>query len=520
MSLRIAHLHAENVKRLTVVEVTPEGNIVEVAGDNGEGKTSLLDSIWIALKGRAVAPPELIRQGEEHALIEMDLGKLRIVRTFKRTEDGDDYTDTLAVTDAEGLKYPKPQAVLDALVGALGFDPFAFVQMKPDAQAKALLGLVSLTDAAGQPVDLAELAAQDKRLDDTRRDVNRDLKNAEARLSSLPVGEKVPHIPLDELQAKLTNASEHNASIERRKHNRETFQTQLAQDSERLQEDRDRIAALIKLADDLEADIAARQKQVDEAEPLPEPVDVAELSRLLSEARQLADKNRELEMRDVVKAEVAELQAKSDSYTKRMEDNAKLRLDALARANMPIEGLGVDYDDDGAHVTFNAVPFVQISKAEQIRVATAIAMAANPELRVLRVSDGALLDDKSMSILAEMAEKHDFQLWIELVRPNEATGIILENGAIVGQDAKPRERKKPQAKKAEEKRAEAETHDALNAGAELDAPREPKASPLSTMTKEEWDALTPARRAYLSRTGQGGFVADGNRTEGDDDNAR
>ena len=49
--MRIISLQAENIKRLKAVEITPEGDIVVIAGRNGQGKTSVLDSIWYALGG-------------------------------------------------------------------------------------------------------------------------------------------------------------------------------------------------------------------------------------------------------------------------------------------------------------------------------------------------------------------------------------------------------------------------------------------------------------------------------------
>ena len=47
-SLRIVGLVAENVKRIEVVELKPTGDVVEITGKNGSGKTSLLDAIWYA----------------------------------------------------------------------------------------------------------------------------------------------------------------------------------------------------------------------------------------------------------------------------------------------------------------------------------------------------------------------------------------------------------------------------------------------------------------------------------------
>lgn len=523
MSLKVVHLVAENFKRLVAIEITPEGNVVEIAGKNGAGKSSVLDAIWVALKGRAANPPEPIRQGEEVAYLELDLGKYRIVRKFTRQEGGE-YTDFLRVEDPEGLQYPKPQQTLDKLLGAIGFDPFAFVQLKPEKQAGALLELVELTDEAGQPVNLEELRGLDKRIYDTRRDVNRDLKAAEARLDAIAPGEKVDVPNVEELQAEVAKANEHNASIERRKAGRERFLETLQQDRDELEELRAEIARLTEKAAEAEASIVERQKQVDEAEPLPEPIDTAAMFQQIATADEARQKNRLLDEREKVAAEVEELRKKSESYTKRLDENEALRQGALARAEMPIEGLGVDGDDEGLHVTFNGVPFVQISTAEQLRVSTAIAMAANPELAILRISDGSLLDDDSMAILRELATAHDFQLFVELVRPNEATGIILEDGRIKGQELEPQDRT-PKRRKAEPDTPETVAEKAsagrkvaqgLQDAIDFSEGDETKGriATEETYTQDEWDALPPARRAFLTKQGIAPTTA-----EGDDDNA-
>ena len=43
--MKILELRAENIKKLVAVEIKPDGNIVEITGKNGAGKTSVLDSI-------------------------------------------------------------------------------------------------------------------------------------------------------------------------------------------------------------------------------------------------------------------------------------------------------------------------------------------------------------------------------------------------------------------------------------------------------------------------------------------
>src|SRR3546814_4371794 len=93
-----------------------------------------------------------------------------------------------------------------------------------------------------------------------------------------------------------------------------------------------------------------------------------------------------------------------------MAARAKERNAALASAEMPVEGLAFAIGEDGkATLMFDGLPFdrEQISTAVQLRVSTAIGMAANPRLRVLRIMDGSLLDDDSMAMLAQMAEAEE-----------------------------------------------------------------------------------------------------------------
>lgn len=63
--MKILELRSENFKRLKALEIRPDGSLVTIAGRNGAGKTSVLDSIYAALAGKAAAPAVPIRKGAE-----------------------------------------------------------------------------------------------------------------------------------------------------------------------------------------------------------------------------------------------------------------------------------------------------------------------------------------------------------------------------------------------------------------------------------------------------------------------
>ena len=81
--MKIISLTAENIKKLVVVEITPQGNLVEITGKNGAGKTSVLDAIWWALAGASHIQTKPNRTGATNAPRKLYLGEVGVPRTFK-----------------------------------------------------------------------------------------------------------------------------------------------------------------------------------------------------------------------------------------------------------------------------------------------------------------------------------------------------------------------------------------------------------------------------------------------------
>ncbi len=143
--MRIISLEAENVKRLSAIEIRPTCNMVEITGKNGQGKTSVLDSIWWALAGTKNVQSAPIRDGQDKARIRLDLGEIVVTRTFRRAEAGNT-TTSIIVENAEGARYQSPQALLDGLLGSLSFDPLAFTRLDRRGQFEALRRFVPGVD--------------------------------------------------------------------------------------------------------------------------------------------------------------------------------------------------------------------------------------------------------------------------------------------------------------------------------------------------------------------------------------
>lgn len=393
---RIISLTTTNYKRARRVEIRPDenGHLVIVSGRNGQGKSSVLDSIAAALGGvDTKGTPRPIHDGADRAEIVLETPDLVVTRTF--TGSG----SRLTVKSADGATYSKGQAKLDELVGKLTLDPLAFTQLSDREQVAALLDLVDL------PFDLAELDAKRKTIFDERTEVGRRGKELGAATvdESLPTTETSASSLIDQISV----ADDHNRRVAEAKRTVSSLVDHIGDLEAELKQARADLAQVRKVADEKERDTAALREQLATIEETNAAV------RSNNAARELVKRQAALR----------------DEYTKltgRLGELDKVKSDGLAAAEFPVDGLG--FNEDG--VTFQGIPFKQASSAEQIRVSLAMAIALNPSLRIIRIADGSLLDADSLALIQQQAEEHDFQVWIEMVGPRE-DGYVIEDGELL-----------------------------------------------------------------------------------------
>lgn len=201
--MKIIGLQTKNVKKIKVIDITPDDNMVQITGPNGTGKSSVLDSILMALGGESLIPAKPVREGEKTASIDVDLGEYKVSRHWTNPE-----TSYLKIKTADGAKISNPQKVLTNIIGKLGFDPMAFVTMKPDKRLEIVKELTGL-DFTHLDSERAEAYAK-------RRDAKRDLLKEKTKLEAMQVN--LPALPtglitLDDVQEKRNDAERHNNQI-------------------------------------------------------------------------------------------------------------------------------------------------------------------------------------------------------------------------------------------------------------------------------------------------------------------
>lgn len=413
--MKIIELKSENVKRLKAVHIQPSGALVQITGRNAQGKSSVLDSIAMLLGGLDNVPAQPIRRGQAKAQIVAKLDDIVVERTF--TESG----STLTVRSLEGAKYPKPQAILDKLVGPISFDPLAFSRMEPRKQLETLKSLVG--------IDFSKLDTERAELYDKRTVVNRDAKAMESRLASAPEYPDAPttEVSVAELAEKLNEACRVNSAIADRENRIDAERSEIARIEADIKRHEESIAKLKVAAQACEKNIGELVIQKNRLTA----VDTDSLRKQLSEAESLNRKARENAFRSKLAREHRELVKQSELLTSDIVSIDTEKTNTLAAAKFPVAGLA--FDDSG--VTYNELPLEQASSAEQLRVSVAIGLAMNPKLRVILIRDGSLLDADGLQMIAEMAEAQDAQVWIERVSDGEQVGIVIEDGMVAAEVA-------------------------------------------------------------------------------------
>lgn len=434
LNSKIISLKSENVKRLQAIEITPAGNVVVVAGKNGEGKTSVLDSIMYALGGAATFAKQPVRKGESKATIEIELDDLTIKRTISANGN-----TSLVVMKKDGARYGTPQAILDGLVGKLSFDPLEFSRQKPETQAETLRRIAGL-DFKSEDSDAELVFAQ-------RTIVNRDVKNLEARLaatsaprSGLPETEQSTAEILERQQSAaavnvenqkrrdmLEDAKRDTACYRQEKKINEEAIVELQDELSKLQA---KLTARENARDTINKELAtATEKEQAIAKEVANLQDVS-LSGFQEELSKLEETNRLVRAaveRRKIQADLHDKKTKSDEHSKRLKELEESKAKKIRDAKFPIDGLSVN---SAGEVMFNDLPLEQASSAQQLRVSVAIGLALNPKLRVLLVRDGSLLDEASRALLLELATEHDAQVWLEQVGTEGDVSVIIENGMV------------------------------------------------------------------------------------------
>jgi len=403
--MRIQKVKIDKFKVLDGFEADLNGANIFLVGENGVGKSSVMQFIEIALGRTDNIPPDAIGKGE--VVTDKDGNKY----TFKVELTGGKPKVTVITQD--GLKDTSKSAI-KSIVGTIGFDVNEFVRLSETSegrkeQVKLYKSLLSqeIIDEINRLEQKVQLAYTD------RTEINRKIKTLDGFIKESPLyGHelKTDKVDVSELQEKLKAATEVNNKIEQ-------VSERIVTRTSLIEKDGNEIAQLEAKIKMLREGIAENERLNTEASEWlknNQKVDTETLRTKINNAstiNSMADQSAELKVK---MEQLANLQEQSQDYTVLIETSRQSISDAIKDMDSPINGLL--FDDEG--LVYNGIPVsaASLSTSEIIHLGIKIKMAQNPELGVLCVEHGESLGSARLKEILDVADKNNWQVIMEQVQ--------------------------------------------------------------------------------------------------------
>lgn len=134
---RVQAVEIRNIKGVADAEF-PVGSLTILRGDNGTGKTSILDAIASVFEGGH--DPSLIRTGADGGTVTIHLSDGVTIEKLITPN-----RSTLEVRTSDGSIVPKPAAFVERLATGFAFDPLAFLGADKKKRAQYLIEAMPVT---------------------------------------------------------------------------------------------------------------------------------------------------------------------------------------------------------------------------------------------------------------------------------------------------------------------------------------------------------------------------------------
>lgn len=405
MSVKITTFEAENVKRIKAVQIEPaEKGLTVIGGDNGQGKTSVLDSIAWALGGDRFRPSQ--PQRAESVIppsIKVTLSNGLIVERNGKNS-------SLKVIDPSGNR--GGQQLLNSFVEQLALDLPRFMSASGKEKAQVLLKIIGIGD------QLYALDRKESELYNERLAVGRIADQKKATAKELPFYENCPDEPVSasELIRQQQDILAKNGENARKRARKEEIHKEIESLTEKIRTLQDRF-------EKVEQDYLVACK---DAEDLHDESTEA-LESNIKEIDQLNAKIRTNAVRLAAEREAKNMSDQYDGLTAQIEDVRKQRMDLLDGAQMPLPGLSVEKGE----LTYRGQAWDNMSSAEQLQVATAIVRKLNPECGFVLLDKLEQMDLNTLREFSAWLEGEGLQAIATRVSTGDECSILIVDGMSV-----------------------------------------------------------------------------------------
>lgn len=422
--LKILKAEVTNFKNIDHKVIEFEGKSAIVLGKNGAGKSSLIQAITCAVNSKMI-PAKAIKKGEERASVSLKVGGVlngeHQVYNIEMFFSEKDQKGRLVVSDEDGGKIPGAKSMVQSIVGNVGFDILEFIEMGLTKDGKVSTpGVREQIEILKQflPIEsqkeLMNLDQEKKELYDLRTEINKEIKSNEAKLKDSQVDpediEKYSEkIDDSEVMKKMGDIGESISTYDRVLSGLSTKKLKKAAFEKRIEDLKSELMAADK-------ELGEVSTEIDKGEKWLEGRERPSMEALMEEAEKIAAHNKKCEFVAACKKYDEDMKkgiADSNEITERLQRIENDKKKVFSDSPLPVKGLSFTEEE----VLYKDLPFNenQHPSSTIIGVGLSIAMAMNPNLRLLIIKDGSLLDKKVLNHILKLVDKKGYQVFIEMV---------------------------------------------------------------------------------------------------------
>lgn len=422
--LKILSGEITNFKNISQKIVEFNGRSAMIVGKNGGGKSSLIQALTCAVDAKMI-PSRPIKEGEQSASTLVKVGgvldgeyqEFNIDMYFNEAHG----RGKLVISDKDGGAIPGGKSMVKSIVGNVGFDILEFIDLGLTKEGKVstpgvkdqIKTLLQFLPMESQK-KLMNLDIEKKEAYDSRTEINKDIKSNELKLRDCAIDpddiDKYSEKKDDTSIIKDMSAIGDSISTYDRVFNgietKELKETALEK----------RIEALMKEMNSCEEELTEVSAEIEKGRAWLEKRERPSMEALTTQLEKVSEHNVQhakiVELKgfsEKARTLAVDAEAKSDRL-KKIESEKK---EVFSETPLPVKGLTFDENE----ILYKGLPFNenQHPSSTIIAVGIQIAMAMNPNLKLLIIKDGSLLDQKILNYILKLVDKKGYQVFVEMV---------------------------------------------------------------------------------------------------------
>lgn len=416
-SIKIASLELENVKRIKAVRLVPtEKGLTVIGGNNGQGKTSVLDAIAWALGGDRYRPSSPERDGS------VVPPRIRIVLNNGLVVERAGKNSALRVTDPTGHR--GGQQLLNSFVEELALNLPKFMEASGKEKADTLLKIIGVGD------QLYLLENKEKQLYNQRLTIGRIADQKAKYAKEMPFYDGVPETPVSamELIQRQQEILLRNAENQKKRSRAQELAQELRQTEKTLEDQTDRLRRLLEEQTQTQYKLDRLRENLQEARRTAQELRDESTAQLEADLQNIDAIN--IKVRANLDREKAEAEAQGysrqyDALTEELEKTRQEKYELLHGARMPLEELSVE----NGELTYRGKRWDGMSGSEQLKVSAAIVRELNPRCGFVLLDKLEQMDLSTLQEFGAWLEKENLQAIATRVSTGGECSVIIEDGS-------------------------------------------------------------------------------------------